>query len=427
MAKSLLSDASVRSLKPPASGQRSYWDAKLPTFGVRVSQGGSKTFVINRQNTLITIGRFPIISLSDARAEARRLLAEYTLGKVRPQSITLTHAVELFLAEKAKGRRPRTVADLKDRLHRHFSMKGQLADVTHGEIVRRLSKIPTPQEHNAALRVGKTFFTWAMNRRYISDNPFRGISPHTVPNRSRVLTDEELCEIWRVCDQRCTGDPTSARDATFDSDRNWADLGWNFCRIIQLLILTGQRRGEVAALQSSWITADNVDKGANEAIGSADRRAHTVRRAKAKKSRNEVLSQSLLTIPSIVTKNRRDHAIPLGFLASDIVAKQVAGNTTPLLFPARGSQSTPYNGWSKSKAALDRMSGVTDWTLHDIRRTYRTIHARIGTPPHIAERLVNHVSSRSTVEQIYDRHSYLSEMRKAVDSYEKFLNSIGVG
>ena len=86
-------------------------------------------------------------------------------------------ARELSLAEKKKGRRTSTVADLEDRLERHFSIKGQLADVTHQEIVRRLTKIKTPQEHNAALRVGKSFFTWAQNRRYIGDNPFRGISP----------------------------------------------------------------------------------------------------------------------------------------------------------------------------------------------------------------------------------------------------------
>ena len=73
------------------------------------------------------------------------------------------------------------------------------------------------------------------------------------------------------------------------------------------------------------------------------------------------------------------------------------------------------------------MCGVRNRTLHDLRRTYRTIHAKIGTPPHIAERLVNHVSARSEMENVYDRHTYLPEMRLAVENYEKFLQSIGVG
>ncbi|UFX44194.1 Arm DNA-binding domain-containing protein [Bradyrhizobium sp. 41S5] len=88
------SDVGLRSISPPPKGQICYWDDKLPTFGFRVSQGGSKTFVLNRKNSLITIGRFPTISLSQARTEAKRLLAEFTLGKVRPQSITYSESTE---------------------------------------------------------------------------------------------------------------------------------------------------------------------------------------------------------------------------------------------------------------------------------------------------------------------------------------------
>ena len=228
MAKLVFSDVGLRSLQPPPKGQRSYWDAKLPTFGVRVSQGGSKTFVVNQNNTLITIGRWPLISLAQARGEAKRLLAEKTLGKVRPQSITVSQAVDLFLEEKAKGRRTATVADLKDRLSRHFKLNGQLADVSHHEIVRRLSRIETPQEHNAALRVGKTFFTWAVNRRYITENPTTGISRHQTTSRARVLTNDELRSAWTAADE----------------------MGGHFGTIVKLLILTGQRRGEIVALQA---------------------------------------------------------------------------------------------------------------------------------------------------------------------------------
>src|SRR5262249_49324831 len=111
----------------------------------------------------------------------------------------------------------------------------------------------------------------------------------------------------------------------------------------------------------------------------------------------------------------------LGNLAMGILSPLLTRES--LLFPARG-KSSPFNGWSKASTALWKASGVSGATLHDIRRTYRTVHARIGTPPHVAERLVNHVSSRTAVEVIYDRHTYLPEMRKAVDSYEKFLQTI---
>src|SRR5262249_51416877 len=232
-----LNDVGLRALKPPPNGTVDYWDTKIPSFGCRVSQGGAKTFILKIQNSRRKIGRYPTISLSDARAEAKRQLAEKTLGKVRPQSITVQQARELFLAEKRKGRRPRTVDDLKDRLTRHFDIKVQLAEVTHGEVVRRLNNIKTSAEHNAALRVGKGFFAWAVNRRYITDNPFRGIDVHVRQSRERVLTDEELRKI-SVC---------LAHPSAFEN------LPTNYPTIVKLLILTGQRRGEITALQPSWI------------------------------------------------------------------------------------------------------------------------------------------------------------------------------
>ena len=94
-----------------------------------------------------------------------------------------------------------------------------------------------------------------------------------------------------------------------------------------------------------------------------------------------------------------------------------------LVFPARGKSQTPFNGWSKCKAALDTELKIGPWQLRDLRRTYRTIHARIGTPPHVAERLICHISSTSELEEIYDRHTYLPEMRDAVAKYEANLTA----
>jgi hypothetical protein len=68
-------------------------------------------------------------------------------------------------------------------------------------------------------------------------------------------------------------------------------------------------------------------------------------------------------------------------------------------FPVRGNANAPFCGWSRSKSKLDELCDVREWTLHDIRRTCRTIHGRIGTLPHIAERLVNHASAQSALEE----------------------------
>jgi integrase len=359
-----LSDAGLRSIEPPEKGTCDYWDTKFKGFGVRVSQGGTKTFVLNIHKARKSLGRYGIISLADARAEAKRILAQKTLGQTRPASITFPAAFEVFIAEKEKSRRARTIRDYKRLIPLHFPFKGQLSDIKHIDIERRLTRIKSRSEHNHALQNAKTFFTWAQKRRYITDNPTIGFSPHKLPNRARVLTDAELKSIWEA-----TAEPTIHNT------------------IVRLLILTGQRKGEIAALIPAY-------------------HSH---------------NQQTICLPSEVTKNGREHTFPVGPLVRSLLP------TTPtsgFLFPARGKTSSHFNGWSKSKAALDKACGVTKWRLHDLRRTFRTLHGKLKTPPHIAERLVNHISAQTDVEIIYDQYKYLPEMREAMDNYEAYLSRL---
>lgn len=386
MPKIALTDLNLRSLKAPERGQIDYWDSSFREggFAVRLSQGGAKTFVLKLDNARRAIGRYPVLTLSEARTEAKRILAERTLGRVRPGSITFAAAKEMFLAEKKKSRRKRTHQNLKQRLDLHFKFSGQLADFTHPELVRKLGKIKSNSEHDHALSVAKTFFTWAQNRRYIEDNPCRGLSSHGHKSRARTLSDHELKLIWNACEQRLK--------LTEDIPPEFRPLPASYCTIVKLLILTGQRRGEIAGLQASYFSHN----------------------------------QQILCLPGTLTKNGREHTFPVGFNAIQILERY--SSLSGFIFPARGSDGAkPFNGWSKAKAALNKASGVKDWTIHDIRRTYRTIHGRIKTTPHIAERLVNHISSRTEMEETYDRHTYLDEMRIAVENYEQYLLQNVVG
>lgn len=380
------SDVWIRSLPPPEKGQKAYWDEKLPSFGVRVSQGGSKTFVVNRRNNLITLGRFGVLTLSEARTEARKLLAEFTLGKVRPTAITYDKAVELFITEKEKSRRPRTASEYKKLLNR-FSF-GPLP-VPHTEVARQLAKIKKHQQYNHALTALKTLFNWCENNRYIDDNPCRGLSPYKTASRTRVLSDEELAKIWRACE------PVNTQKHSLSSDERQRHLPASFCTIVKLLILTGMRRTECASLKRNYYSHN----------------------------------QQTLCLPSEVTKNGRELTLPVSALTAAILGPLLVSSLNSpvgLLFPRRGhiDATTAFSGWSKAKSQLDKASGVSGWTLHTIRHTFRTIHARIGTMPHIAERLVNHISSRSDVEQIYDHWQYLESMRDAMQHYETTLRGI---
>lgn len=260
MAKVALSDASLRSIKAPTKGQSKFWDDKLPGFGVRVSQGGSKTFVLNRDNTLITIGRYPILSLAEARGEAKRLLAEFTLGRIRPETISFEKALDLFIEDKKQAnRRPRTIEGYR-RVIGLFGFRGPLAQISHAEAARRYDRINAPSERSHALVGGKVFFSWCIKRRYISENPLAGLSKPVSAPRTRVLTDDELRKIWYSAEG-------------------------HFGNIVKLAILTGQRRGELSELKPQYVSGD------------------------------------LCTLPGTLTKNHRQHCFPIGKMAQEVLAK----------------------------------------------------------------------------------------------------------
>ena len=149
-----------------------------------------------------------------------------------------------------------------------------------------------------------------------------------------------------------------------------------FNDILRLCVLTGQRRGELSSVQPEWLEHD------------------------------------ILTIPAHSTKNKRKHSLPC--------AKQ----SIELLKHAPFS----FNSWSKSKAALDKSSGVTDWTVHDCRRSYATNLQRLGVKLEVIEALLNHVSgTRAGIVGVYQKHRYETEMREAVTTYENWFirNIIG--
>jgi integrase len=124
------------------------------------------------------------------------------------------------------------------------------------------------------------------------------------------------------------------------------------------------------------------------------------------------LQADILTLSAQVTKNKREHSVPLTQAALSLLTTQ---------------SSFRVRAWSKPKKRLDQISGVTNWTLHDTRRTFATTCARLGVPVHIIEALLNHRSGTvSGVAAIYNRHRYLNEMRDALERYEAHLASIGI-
>lgn len=373
MPKATLTEITLKSLPAPSSGQTTYWDETTSGFGVRVSQGGSKSFVVvhgvNRQRK--TLGRFPTISLKQARDQAKKLLAEITLGIQQQRTISYSEARELFLEASAVKNKKNTVDYYRKRLDAHFRFgRKRLDEITRTDIQSRIRKIKTsPSEQNHAFVVIRTLMNWALREQYIEQSPIASMKPPTKPKaRDHVLSEAELVQVFVV-----------AREHPYP-----------FGAIVSLLVLTGQRRNEIASLEWDWINQQ----------------------------------ERTITLPASLTKNKRVHVLPYGELVASVVAE--LPELGKYLFPSRSEKGTIFNGWGKSKERFDgELEDVSAYTLHDLRRTFATNHARIGTPIHVTEKLLNHISGTiSGVAAVYNRHSYMDEMRAAVAEYDQHITDL---
>jgi len=379
-----LTDVAIRSLSKPERGQKTYTDDSLPGFGIRVSQGGTKTFVVVAGTTRerISIGRYPVISLAEARAEAKRVMAEITLGRHRPKTISFDEAKAKFISLAEQKNRPSTVRDYKRLFARHFPFgKTHVSDITRQSVRKKLEKLAaTPSEQKHALVAIKTLFRWCVGEGYLLHSPCEAMkAPYSAVSRDRVLNLAEMREFF----------PKAMEEP------------YPFGSIACLIALTGQRRGEIAALEWEWI----------------DRSHRTI------------------TLPASATKNKRKHTFPYGEMVARIFDSVPVFDGSPYLFPAartnvRGRPTKVFNGWGKAKDLLDaKLENVDHYTLHDLRRTFATNMAVLGVQQVVVEKLLNHVSggSQSPIAQVYNRYNYLDEMRDAVQVYENWLRSEVLG
>jgi integrase len=186
--------------------------------------------------------------------------------------------------------------------------------------------------------------------------------------RDRVLTDEELRQVWQVA----------------------GTMGGPFGAMVRLLILTGQRRGEIARLM--WSEID--------------------------------LEKQLICLPRERVKNNRAHDVPLDAQAASLIQAMPRINDR---FVFALNSEGPINGFSKNKAQLDALlpAEMPPWTLHDIRRTVASGMARLGVSLVVIEKILNHVSgSLAGVVGIYQRHEFADEKRAALQQWADHVDRL---
>jgi integrase len=313
----------------------------------------------------ITIGRYPIVSLAQARERAKTLLAEKQLGITHTKSPNFRDVVEEFTASRA-DRRPNTIR--KDAYYsRKFTLKKPIANITPSEAEKAVQAIDAPVSRFQGRIWLRCVFRFAEGRGYIDKSPLvpiRGSQKHE--SRDRVLTKDELTEVLRVA-------------------RHWAETRQPMGTMIELLVFTGQRRQQIATLTGAMLDFD----------------AKTI------------------TWPPECMKNARRHAIPMSERVNALLQHRAGSG---LLFPSMTGR--PFSAWSGPFTRFRNDCGFDDWTLHDLRRTMATCWQEMGIDIATTEKMLSHSAITGGLVGIYQRSSYLAQMREAVQMWENYLHTL---
>lgn len=388
-----LTKRSIDSLAPTA---RPFfvWDTAMRGLGVLVSPSGKRSFVFQYRaegggrgapTRRVTIGEHGAITVKQAREHAARLAVSVVNGQdpaVHRRErrrrhklgmdgvLTGERLVDAFL-EKHVRPNLRTSHEVEKCLKRDFVPrfgKKRADSITRMDVAELIDAkaAMAPISANRLLAFMRKMFHWAIGRGLLVENPCQSVpAPARERARDRVLSDDELAAVWAAC----------------------ADLG-RYGLIVRLLILTGARREEVGRLRWSEIE----------------------------------LGSGLWRLPSERSKNGQPHVIHLSPLSMKSIPA-TGGSPNELVFA--GQRGTAFSGWSKSKRKLDEVSGVTDWRLHDLRRTLASGLAAQEFRIEVADLILNHhPSTMNAVTRAYQQHDFLRERKEALDAWSKHVERL---
>jgi integrase len=405
-----LTDLFVERAKPPASGRLEYFDASFPGLALRITANGGKSWCtfyrFNGRLRRFTIGTYPAIKPSQARREASAALDRVRAGfdpaaekRMRrdarpPEGDTFGAVVDDYLDRHGrKNLAPATYKEAKRVLQSRDLAAWRdrpIADISRRDMVDAIDRIEARGacvQANRTLARLRAFFNWAVQKDRVATSPAAGVKPPTKETtRDRALTGDEMRWLWTACDE----------------------IDWPFGPLVKLLLLTAQRRDEVAGIE--WPEF------------ALDKRTWTIPRERA--------------------KNKRTHEVHLSDAAGTVL-RSLPRVDKRLVFTTTGK--TAVSGFSRAKRRLDaemikakrrelllpEANGkpvpveIPEWNLHDLRRTAATGMAQLKFPPHVVDKVLNHVSGTIRgVAAVYNRLEYLEERRAAREAGGRYVGNL---
>jgi integrase len=368
-----LNDRLAKTLAPPAKGKTIHWDDLVKGFGLRITSGGAKAFILNYRNAdgsdrQCTIGSFPDWNVGAAREQAKRLKRDIDGGadpvseqRSARNAETFNDLLDRFEAEYLPRKRASTQRTYKNQIKSVIRPKlGRLkvAAVTFTDIDRLHRDLSdTPYRANRIVALVSRIFSLAIKWQMRSDNPCKGIERNDEEARQRYLSMDELVRL------------SAALDEFHDQQT---------ANIIRLLLLSGARVGEV--VKARWADID--------------------------------LNEGRWTKPSAHTKQRKVHVLPLSAAAVQLLQeiREDVPKTVPWVFPAAGGghRSVIKAAW----ATICETAKIENARVHDLRHTHASVLINKGYSLPIIGKLLGH-----TVPSTTARYAHLSDdpLRRAVE------------
>jgi integrase len=384
MAKKL-TPISVEKAKPDAKKRREIADGGKPGLYLVVQPSGKKSWAVRYRRLSdghprkLTLDGFPSLALArklaqqalDSAAEGGDPAAQKKVARKNRGSDIFGEVTERFLArgKTPNGRawRESYAKELKRLLSKEVLPvwgERRIQDVTRTDVRDLLERFDGINA-NRVLAAVRRVFNWAVEIDLLSASPVAKVkAPHAERSRDRVLSDDEIRHFWRAC----------------------GIIGYPFGDLAKLLLLTGQRRTEIAGMR--WKEID--------------------------------LEKREWLIPATRTKNAKPHLVPLSDAALDVI------NSTPRLegeYLLTTTGDTHVSGYSRGKRAIDvHMGELPRWTFHDLRRTTASGMARLGIALPVIEKVLNHSSgSFAGIVGVYQRHHFSDEKRRALEVWGAFI------
>nr|WP_280842916.1 site-specific integrase [Pararoseomonas baculiformis] len=416
-----MDDRSVAQLTCPA-GKKDVlvFDAAQRGFGVRVEATGRRTFLfqysVAGRKRRMPLGVFGEVTTAKARSLAEKHRGTVVSGgdpwgeqrtakleavaaerraseQAKADAFTVSRLIEDWDRLHLVHRRASYRADAPARLRRHLPdlLEAPAVSVTRAQAVKAIDGAVNrggPVSARRVLAYARAMFGWAQGRGMLEANPFEGLpAPGQETARERVLTAPELGLIWRAA---CA---LPAPAGLF----------------VRFLMLTLARRDEVAGMKWGEVSGD----------------------------------LATWIQPGARTKNGEPHSVHLAPAAQAVLEGLERGKAEDLVFATLdGDKLTAFSfikrqlvkrveaerAEAAKKAGMEPPQPLPDWRMHDFRRSGVTWLADAGFPPHVADRLLNHVQGAiQGVAAIYQRAQFQAERKAALEAWAAHLVACGEG